>query len=817
MVTYAQSIEDPVIGLLNVKVSAGSVKIIKTSEDGKVEGLRFTVTGENFSETAETNSSGELIIHNLIPGMYTVTEETPQAYRPQESRTVVAESGKTAEVSFSNVLKKGKIAVVKHMDDGETGVETPEEGAEFAVFLKSAGSFDAAEERNRDYLICDEYGYAETKALPCGVYTVVQEKGCEGFELCEAFDVSIEEDGRIYRYVLNNAAIRSYIEIIKKDAETGRVIPAAGFGFKVRNTATGEYVVQHVNNPSPMEIDTFYTDASGRLLLPEKLPYGTYELIETESAHGYVLDTSPVPFVVDGTQTTVTVEKYNTAQKGIIAIHKTGEVFSSVAETDGRYQPVYAERGLAGAVYEIYAAEDIVTPDGTVRVKKGELAGTAETGEDGRAVSAPLYLGQYKVIEKQAPYGMTLHTEPVFVTLSYAGQETEITETSVFFRNERQRAELSLQKTLEEDSLFGIGRNGEIRSVQFGLYAAEDMTAADGTVIPKDGLLETVFCDENGYAVFSTDFPAGAKLYVREYSTDEHYVLSDTLYPVVFDYAGQDTATVRIAVHDGEAIINRLIRGGVRGFKTDRENGEQVAGALFGLFRADETTFTEDTALLTSVSDADGVFRFEGVPYGIWIVRELKPAEGFLPGGESFTVQITEQDAVVMLTAVNDRIPEIGTTAAIGGEKEADRAQEIVLTDVVSYRHLVPGKEYTVQGVLMDRSAGKPLLINGEEVRAETTFIPSSPSGEVKVEFVFDGSVLKQDTEIVVFERLYSAGIELAAHADIDDEGQTVLVRVPVTENPKTGDSARPVMFWLGLSLTLAGGLALLFRRRLLK
>ena len=194
--------------------------------------------------------------------------------------------------------------------------------------------------------------------------------------------------------------------------------------------------------------------------------------------------------------------------------------------------------------------------------------------------------------------------------------------------------EISLDKVLEEDERFEIGDNGEIQSVQFGLYAAEDITAADGTAIPKDGLLEIISCDEKGKAVFRTDVPVGAELYVKEYSTDAHYILSEETYPVEFEYAGQETALVKIKVNEGEEIENELIYGSVKGYKVDRETGGNIAGAVFGLYSAKETEFTEETAVLIAESDINGVFGFENVPFGDWVIRELKPAEGFLPNNE---------------------------------------------------------------------------------------------------------------------------------------------------------------------------------------
>ena len=290
----------------------------------------------------------------------------------------------------------------------EVQIEQPEAGAEFQVYLASAGSYENAKESERDILLTDSYGFAQSKSLPYGLYVVHQTAGAEGQKFVPDFSVFISEHGKTYYFILNNPTFTSLIRFEKRDAESGEIIPLAGTSVKIRNADTGEWVVQHINYPSPMDIDTFVTDSTGTLMLPEALGFGNYELYEQQSPWGYVLDDEPVPFVVDGTQDVVTVTKYNTVQKGTITVHKEGEVFSHVAEAGGLYQPQYEVQGQPGAVYDITALEDIVTPDGVVHAKAGELVATLTTGSDGTATSEPLYLGRYQVSERTAPAGMVL-------------------------------------------------------------------------------------------------------------------------------------------------------------------------------------------------------------------------------------------------------------------------------------------------------------------------------------------------------------------------------------------------------------------------
>ena len=516
--------------------------------------------------------------------------------------------------------------------------------------------------------------------------------------------------------------------------------------------------------------------------------------------------------------TIVKTEKKNTPQKGTITVEKTGEIFSNVTAVGGGYtdengndvalptiyQPEYSVSGLSAAVFEIYADENITTPDGTVRYKKDTFVDTITTDKKGTATSKQIYLGKYRVVEKTAPYGFVLNKTVNHIELTYSGQNEKVTSTSTSFTNDRQKVVIDLTKILEQDEKFNIGSNDEIRNVSFGLYADEDLKAANGSVIPKDGLLEIITCDEKGKATFTTDLPIGS-YYVKEISTDNHYILSDKKYPIVFEYAGQDVATVHISVNDGESIENEIIYGTIKGLKIDRETGENIAGALFGLFGINETEFTEETAILTSESNEEGIFTFENVPYGEYIIRELKPAEGYLPNEENYTVTISENKVIIEITIENDKIPELGTTATIDGKKEFRVNGDITIDDVVSYKHLTAGKEYTIKGVLMDKSTGKQFLVDGKEVCSEVTFTPETSDGEVTVSFTFDGSVITKETEIVAFETLYREGTEIAVHADIEDENQTVTIHPqPEPEKPQTGDNSN-LGFYIGLASVAVG------------
>lgn len=783
-----------------------------------------------------TDKNGGFTTSNYVSGdKWTLKEIEPsEGYLLDETEYHIGAEAKkytlennSVSIGVTEDILKGKIAIIKHTDDGSTKIETPEKGAEFQVYLKSSGSYTKAKESERDNLICDEYGFAETKDLPYGTYTVHQTKGWNGTEFIADFDVFISENNKTYKYLINNASLESYVKIVKVDSETGKQIPYTGAGFQIYDP-NDKLVTMTYTYPEVTTIDTFYTNSDGYLITPETLPYGKgYSVVEVQAPYGYILDSTPVYFDITAENTTeengvtiVKTEKKNTPQKGTITVEKTGEIFSNVTAVGGGYtdengndvtlptiyQPEYSVSGLAGAVFEIYADEDITTPDGTVRYTKDTLVDAITTGEKGTATSKQLYLGKYRVVEKTAPNGFVLNRTVNHIALTYAGQNEKVTNTSTSFTNDRQKVEIDLTKVLEQNEKFNIGSNDEILNVSFGLYADEDLKAANGSVIPKDGLLEIITCDEKGKATFTTDLPIGS-YYVKEISTDNHYILSEKKYPVVFEYAGQDTATVHISVNDGEPIENEIIYGTIKGLKIDRETGENIAGALFGMFKAEEKELSEKTAILTAESNEEGIFTFENVPYGEYIVCELKPAEGYLPNEENYTVTISENKEIIEITIENDKIPELGTTATIDGKKEFTVNGDITIDDVVSYKHLTAGKEYTIKGVLMDKSTGKQFLVDGKEVCSEVTFTPETADGEVTVFFTFDGSVITKETEIVVFETLYREETEIAVHADIEDENQTVTIHPqPEPEKPQTGDDSN-LGFWIGLGAVALGGL----------
>ncbi len=476
---------------------------------------RFTTDEEGGFTTGYYVCGEDWTLRELVPSEGYLLDETVYHVGAEAKNHTIEKNKLEQEVKEQAV--KGSIAIIKHTDDGSTGIETPETGAAFQIYRKAAGSYEQARETERDTIVCDENGFARTKALPYGVYTVHQTDGWPHCERIEDFDVAIRTDGETYRYLINNARFESYLKVVKTDEETGKSIPCAGAGFQIYDPL-GNRITMTYTYPQITEVDTFYTTEEGYLITPQPLAAGEgYSLVEVQAPAGYVRNEAPVFFDVKAGEAgeeagipIITVKRSNVAQKGTISVKKSGEIFASVTEVDGKYRPVYAEGGLAGAVYEIIAAEEIKTADGTTRAEKGQVVDTVTTGVDGRAVSRELYLGAYEIREITAPEGMVLDQEGHPVCLTYAGQEVVVTNTELYFHDERQKVEIDLKKSLAVDKAYGIGEKGELWEVTFGLYAAAPVNAADGTEIPAEGLVEIISLDEAGCGKVSTDLPFGA-------------------------------------------------------------------------------------------------------------------------------------------------------------------------------------------------------------------------------------------------------------------------------------------------------------------
>lgn len=749
-----------------VEVTKQDSETSSAQGDGTLSGAVYGIYRDGtLVDTYTTDGSGYFKTKEYVCGNYTVQEISPsegylldETVYPvgAEAENYTIEHNPISMIVTEDVIKEN-IAMIKHSDDGSTQIETPEVGAEFEVYLKSSGSYANAVETERDYLTCDENGFAQTKDMPYGIYTVHQTKGWEGTEFMEDFDVNISADGQTYRYIINNEKFESYIKIVKVDSETGKTIPYEGAGFEIYDS-NGQKISMTFAYPTPTTIDTFYTNSEGYLITPEVLPYGEYLLVEVQAPYGYALDSTPVSFTVsadnaekENALTVIKVRKENTAQKGKISVQKTGDIFTSVnmassAYTDENgelvvnsttYTPVFANGNLSGAVFQVIAAEDIVTLDGTVHANAGDVVAEITTDENGYAETDLLYLGKYEIKEVQAPYGYVRNSESQFVELTYAGQEIAVLDTvNASFVNDYQSVEISLSKVMENDELFGIGNNNEYLSVRFGLFAAEDIQASDGTVIPADGLLSEVSLDENMTAKFDVQIPFG-RYYVKEISTDEHYVLGGEKYLVNFEYMGQDIRTVDI---DCGQFVNLLKRGRIEGHKVD-DKSEPLENAVFGLFTADCVKFSRDTAIMTFTSDENGYFVFDEIPYGEYIIHEIEAPTGYILSNKSYPVSISEDGDVIEITAENKPITvKISKRDIYGNELKGAKMQIIDSEDNVVDEWVSDGTNHIVSRL----GAGEYVL---KEIAAPDGYVIAT---DIKFSVDIYGNVTVENVEATV-------------------------------------------------------------------
>lgn len=511
-----------------------------------------------------------------------------------------------ADVGVTDTIIKGQVAIVKFadvpltgggVDDG--GIKNPLPNVEFKFTLVSSGKE-----------ICraktDENGYCITPMLKYGQYLCeeIPSDANAGYKLIDPFEINITAQGRIYRYILQDSAYDSELKIIKRDAETGEPV-LSETQFKIMDSSGG-WVTQQYNYPTPTTIDTFTTSpTTGELVLPEPLQAGNYELYEVAAPGDYTISKDPIPFAIttDNHAATVDVESKNTPVKGKVTVLKQGEQLTGFSETESEkygtvYTPVYELGGVPGTVYDVVAATDIVTPDGTVRANAGDVLDTLTTGEDGRATSSDdhlLYIGSYLLIEKSVPAPFVLDPTPIPFEISYADQETGVVVAEVEDVNERQKTEVSLQK--EAETTLNQSYN-PYPDIVLGLFSRDEIVSVDGSILlDKDALLEIVTF-ETGAAKIKTDLPCGNAFYVKELQAGKGYVLNGQEYDFVFDYADMDTATVEIKVNGDEPILNELMHGSIKITKTAEDGkiegipfkvaGVSLAGVPYeGVFKTD--------------------------------------------------------------------------------------------------------------------------------------------------------------------------------------------------------------------------------------
>ena len=567
----------------------------KTQGDATFNGATFAIkdTSGNVLETITTNGSKAKSKKYPVGTTLHVCEVTsPEGYLKNESCNSVTlkDSGDSTSSTFGTTIKdqviKGRIEIAKSIDKDKYGlfqsnIQKPGKGFKFDIILKSTGKVVST-------LETDEDGRAISDYLPYGTY-VVKEQASTGYDTLKPFEVKIDKDQKIYFYNIYNDTIKAELTIYKTDSETGKRIPAAGVEFKIKD-ADGNYVTQEVTYPKKYTTDVFKTDEDGSVHLPAPLKYGEYKLVEIKAPHGYVLKDTEIPINVDGSSTEIFMNFDNKTQKGQVYVEKSGEMLSGVEESETDYgtlyTPVYKEKYLSGVTYEITAREDIVTPEGTVWFHKEDVVDTFTTG-DGITTSSLLQLGKYSIKETATQTGFVLDENSYDFDIEYAGQMIDVVEIKQAYVNERQKLDLQITKTFEDED------KEAYKDVVFGVYSKKDITVDDKVIIPADGLVGTLTIDKDGKNVEHLDLPTG-DYYVKELETNVGFKLDEEKHDFTFNYdedTTKSTVIVPMELHNEKRRIELDVN------KVDKDHHDHfLNGAIFEVYDKTAKSFVTTLA-----------------------------------------------------------------------------------------------------------------------------------------------------------------------------------------------------------------------------
>lgn len=590
----------------------------------------------------------------LWPGLYEIVEASPPVgYEPSDAHFFVdarsaASQSETAVVTYEglklNIIRQGVYAIVKFLGDNEIHddaglIETPEEGAEFELYLKKAGSYGNARAFERDYLVTNRYGYAKTKLLPYGLYVLKQVKGKAGHALKSPVEIFIRGDEDVANppiLTINNQAIRYRLKLIKTDAKTGKTVRLANTAFKLLDS-DGNVVTQTVSYPTRREIDTFYTDDNGEVTLPETVTRGMYFIEEVQAPQGYLIRTERLGVFVGetgdapGEAYTLDIEIPNEPVMGRVMVEKKGLRLVRLAVQADAYgnivhQPVYEEGYLAGAVFELRAAEDIIGKDGTVWFHAGDVADTITTTETGKDASKELPLGRYELVEVSAPEGYLLDSASHEVELRYADDHTAVVETNVTLGNGYLSTEITMEKEKEDLEIIMEGDHVRQALVNipgegfvFGLFADEELRVGDVT-LTADTLVATGATDAAGRLAFVGNFPHGA-YYVKELSAPDGWTLNPAKFAVTLEPEVQSGGVIRVSLP--EPVHNELIYTRVTLTKTDITGQKTLPGATI------EVKDEQGKVIYRETTDANGQIPQIPVTPGTYTFKEVYAPDGY--------------------------------------------------------------------------------------------------------------------------------------------------------------------------------------------
>ena len=605
-----------------------------------------------------TGADASVITDELWPALYEIIELTPPTGYQTATKSIYVDARSAATQSteavivyeglVTNKIKYGVYAFVKFLGDNEIHddagiIETPEKDAEFRIYLKSAGSYENARSFERDYLTTNKHGFAKTKPLPYGLYVVEQAKGKEGYAIKSPFEVFIfgtEDPQDPPIIIINNEAIRYRLKFIKVDSETGNTIALKNTAFKLKDS-DGNYVKQTFHYPNPSTVDTFYTDESGEVTLPETVTRGMYFVEEAVSPDSYLIMTDDFGVYVGNDNMNQPGEAYqleikipNDPVKGRIILEKKGLQlvgFEALSDDYGNeYQkPIYEERYLKGAVFELRAAEDVIGKDGTLWFAQNELVDTITTTGSDADASKVLPLGKYYLIETETPEGFIASEARYEANLVFQDNLTALVETKVTVGNDYMPIEIKLKKE-KEISQVKTNTDGTVQQVivkthgegvVFGLFNDTDIRYDSG-ILMADTLMATGVTSADGVLTFSGLYPHG-DYYAKELSCPSGWKLNPEQFEISLtpSAASKDDGVIRAALP--QAICNELIYTNITLTKTDITGQNTLPGALI------EVTNSNGKVIYRAYTDKDGHVPDIPVTPGTYTFREILAPSGF--------------------------------------------------------------------------------------------------------------------------------------------------------------------------------------------
>lgn len=621
--------------------------------------------------TLTTDKEGKASVSNLYLGKYYLKEITPPAgYLLDEEEHDVncdyegdqVETVKRNTVSKEDVIKQ-PFQLIKAANNDKTDADLLK-GAGFSAYLissltvKDDGSYDFTNatpivltEDGKTEMFTDERGYACSIPIPYGRYIVRETTTPHNFMPVDDFIVTVTENSttpQVWRVLLDDE-FKAKLKIVKQDDETKQPVLLANTEFKVYDLDAKKYVEQVTTYPNTVVHKSYFTDENGYLILPESLKCGNYRIEEVSAPDGYTQNTQYVEIKVDKNtayqmdsvsgDAIITVTYENHPVKGKLVIHKSGETLKSFKKDF-----VYEETSLEGAEFEIYAAEDIFTPDHQVDEQgnrhviyaKDTLVKTVTTNKNGEAVIKDLPLGKYRVKETKAPAGFVLNPDNQEVSFIYKDQNTPEIEEKLEFSNERQKVELSVEK---QDAETGKALKG----ATFGLYNKEAISSGDKVVVKADTLLQEITSNEKGKAAFTLDLPLG-RYYVKELQAPAGYVSSDEILEFDATYQGQDVKTIKLKS------VKKNQPTTVEVTKADITTGTELDGASMSVLDKDGNVIDS----WTSVKDSPHVIKRLQVGK-TYILREELAPYGYLRATDvEFTISDT---AEVQKVKMEDEVP----------------------------------------------------------------------------------------------------------------------------------------------------------------